>query len=110
MARRAKKEMMTGGEKGTRNVYNAANSPEMESAEDETAAMKKGGKVKKHMKRKHGGKIEGEKERARADKMPRGMHHKRASGGRTPYTSGHVTSEPAEGGKTNSGHEDQRPT
>lgn len=129
MARRAKKEMKA--EKGSRNVYNAAGSPEMESADDETPGMKKGGKAKKHMKRKHGGKVEGHEPKHRADKKARGGHvkkhperakehermgehfmmerHKRASGGRTPYTSGHMTHEPEESGKTDSGHESQRP-
>lgn len=91
--------------KTSKNMYNAVGSPEEKSAMDETADFKKGGKVKKHAK---GGHVEGEKEKARADKKPRGMH-KRAAGGRTPYTSGHNTSEPSEGGATNSGHESQRP-
>lgn len=109
-------------------LYNAEGAPEAGEAMDETPGFKKGGKThKKHAKRKHGGHVEGEKEKHRADRKPRGHehhkhgghvkhheekhmeHHKRASGGRTPYTSGHSTSEPSEAGKTNTGHEGQRP-
>lgn len=111
----AKKEM-----KGTKNVYNAKGSPEMESAEDETPGFKKGGVAKKkrdHEKLKKGGKVEGEMAKMRADKKPRGHHaegghakmehHKRAAGGRTPYTSGHSTTSDVD--NTNSGHEGARP-
>lgn len=115
---------------GKDHLYNAKGSPEASEAEDETAGMKRGGKAKK---RKDGGKAEGHKGKHRADKLARGgkAHHshsahghaghhhskhvqmkemhKRASGGRTPYTSGHMTSEPSESGSTNSGHESQRP-
>lgn len=116
---------------GKDNMYNAKGSPEEGEAMDEEAGMKRGGKAKK---RKHGGMAEGHKSKHRADKLARGgkahhsheahghaghhhskatQHkemHKRASGGRTPYTSGHMTSEPTESGMTNSGHESQRPS
>lgn len=105
MARSAK---MKKEPKSTRNVYNAEGSPEMESADDETPGFKKGGKVKKHMKRKEGGHVEGEKEKHRADKKSRGGEvHKRAAGGRTPYTSGHNTTSDVD--KAASGHESERP-
>lgn len=90
-------------------LYNAEGAPEAGEAMDETPGFKKGGKVKKHMKRKDGGHVEGEKEKHRADKKPRGeMHHKRAAGGRTPYTSGHATTDDSTGDKNN-GHESERP-
>lgn len=82
-------------------MYNAQGSNEAKEAEDETAEFKRGGKAKKH-----GGHAEGKMAHHRGDKKPR---HKRASGGRTPYSSGSVTSSPSESGKTNSGHESQRP-
>lgn len=92
-------------------LYDAQGAPEAGEAMDETPGMHKGGKVKKHAKRKDGGHVEGKKEHHRADKKARGgMHHKRASGGRTPYTTGHMTTEPAESKKTDSGHEGQRPS
>jgi len=86
------------------NVYNAKGSPEMSEAEDEKADFKKGGKAKKH---KHGGHAEGKMAKERGDKKPRG--HKRAAGGRAPYTSGHNLKAAPESGETNSGHESQRP-
>lgn len=105
--------------KGAEHEYNAQGAPEMGEAMDEEAGMHKGGKAKKRMKRRAGGKAEGEKPKHRADKKSRGgrdhmakgghEHHKRAAGGRTPYTSGHNTEMPSEGGKTNTGHESQRP-
>lgn len=85
------------------NMYNAKGAPEEGEAMDTTPGFKKGGKT---VKRKAGGMVEGEKEKHRADKKPR---HKRASGGRTPYSSGSQTSMPAEAGKTNRGHEGERP-
>ena len=104
-------------------LYNAQGAPEAGEAMDETAEFHKGGKTKKkhHMKRKHGGHVDGEHEKHRADKKSRGghahehekkgghAHHHRAHGGRTPYTSGHATSSPSESGKTDRGHEGQRP-
>lgn len=107
--------------KAAEHEYNAQGAPEMHEAMDEEAGMHKGGKAKKMKakRRKDGGKAEGEKPKHRADKKPRGgrdhmmkgghEHHKRAAGGRTPYTSGHSTEMPSEGGKTNTGHESQRP-
>lgn len=92
--------------KTKQHLYNAQGAPEAGEAMDETAGFKKGGKTKKHAK---GGKVEGEKEKHRADKKERGMHHKRASGGRTPYSSGSVMSKPEDDGKTNRGHEGERP-
>lgn len=87
-------------------LYNAMGAPEAGEAMDETPGFKKGGKAKK---RAEGGKVEGEKEKHRSDKKPRGEHHKRASGGRTPYTSGHNTSDAMSIGDKNDGHESQRP-
>lgn len=103
--------------KTSKNIYNAAGSPEMASAEDETPGFKKGGVAKKkkkdHEKLKHGGMVEGKMEKMRADKKSRGgkaeERHKRASGGRTPYTSGHNTSDAASMGDKNDGHESERP-
>lgn len=128
-SRKAEKATDKKMKKTGHNLYNAVGSPEAEEAMDETPGMKRGGKAKK---RKHGGKVEGEMEKHRADKKSRGgkahheakmehhkhgghakmehEHHKRASGGRTPYTSGHMTTEPAESKKTDSGHEGQRPS
>lgn len=112
-SRSAKKSMKE--PKGKENVYNAQGAPEEHEAMDETAEFHKGGKTKKRAKRKDGGKAEGEMSKHRADKKPRGHHeghmmHKRAAGGRTPYTSGHNPPEPSESGKTDSGHEGQRPS
>lgn len=49
-----------------------------EKEEKEGAAYKRGGKAHKmkHMKKKHGGKIEGKKAHERADKFARGGHAK----------------------------------
>lgn len=107
-SRTAKKSMKD--KKSSMNEYNAQGAPEMGEAMDETPEFKKGGKAKKHMKRKAGGKAEGEKAHHRADKKPRGERHKRAAGGRTPYTSGHNPPEPSESGKTDNGHEGVRPS
>ena len=105
--------------KGQEHEYNAQGAPEMHEAMDEEAGMHKGGKAKKRMKRRAGGKAEGHEPKHRADKKGRGHHHmakgghehhKRASGGRTPYTSGHMTEMPKEAGKTDMGHEGERPS
>lgn len=71
--------------------YNAQGSKEMSEAKDEKDEFKKGGKA------------EGKEAKVRGDRKPR---HKRASGGRTPFTSGHETSEPK---GVSSGHESERP-
>lgn len=100
-SRSAKAEM----KKGKAQVYNAQGSKAMEAAEDETGDFKKGGVAKKkrdHEKLKRGGAVHGEK-------MKHMAHKPRKSGGRTPYSSGHATSMPSEAGKTDSGHEGQRP-
>lgn len=93
-SRSAKKATSNKMKQTASNLYNAKGSPEAAEAEDETAGMKKGGKV------------QGKAAKGRADKKSR---HKRASGGRTPYTSGNKTSTPSESGATDSGHEGQRP-
>lgn len=120
MASRSAKKAKT--RKTKEHLYNAEGAPEAGEAMDETPGFKKGGKThKKHARRKEGGKVEGEHEKHRADRKPRGHHakhhgemhgehHKRASGGRTPYTSGHNPPEPKEAGRTNAGHESQRPS
>lgn len=108
----ASRTAKAGMKKGKMQVYNAQGSKEVEAADDEEPGFKKGGAAKKkrdHEKLKHGGHAEGMRAKARGDKKPRGEHHKRASGGRTPYSSGHVTTSPKESGETNSGHEGQRP-
>ena len=115
--------------RGRANVYNAKGSPEEHESMEDTAEFKKGGVAKKkkdHEKLKHGGYAEGKEPKMRADKKPRGHHakggkteehmkrgghmehHKRASGGRTPYTSGSVTTDMSKGDKDN-GHESERP-
>jgi len=116
-------------------LYNAKGAPEDSEAMDETPGFRHGGKIKKkRAKHKHGGHVEGEREKHRADRKPRGHHahggkahermveerdhkreehrehHKRASGGRTPYSSGHNPGEPKEAGRTDTGHEGQRPS
>ena len=109
----ASKSKNLGSESGKdkKHMYNAVGAPEAAEAMDETPGMKKGGRAKKKMKK--GGHVEGHKGKHRADHKARGgkthEHHKRASGGRTPYTSGHDTSEPSEAGKTSMGHESERP-
>lgn len=113
----AKKEMKhhkraSGGKtpKGKMQVYNAQGSKAEEAGMDETPEFKKGGVAKKkrdHEKLKKGGHAEGEMAMMRADKKPRGMMHKRAAGGRTPYSSGHETSMPKD---THNGHESERPS
>jgi hypothetical protein len=90
--------------KGKEQEYNAQGSKEMSDAHDETDDFKRGGHAKKK-KMRHGGHVEGHKAKERADRKP----HKRAMGGRTPFSSGHETSMPKEGGKTDTGHEGQRP-
>lgn len=90
--------------------YNAKDTKAMEAATDEEPGFKKGGVPKKkrdHEKLKRGGHAEGEMAKMRADKKPR---HKRAAGGRTPYTSGHNTSMDPISGKTDRGHEGERPS
>lgn len=87
------------------NLYNAKGAPEAAEAEDDTAGFKKGGTTKKK-KLADGGLASGGAATMRADRAPRA---KRAAGGRTPYSSGSSTSMPSEGGKTNSGHEGERP-
>lgn len=106
--------------RGKMQIYNAEGSKAVDAAEDETGDFKKGGVAKKkkdHEKLKHGGHAEGMEMKPRADKKSRGgkthmekeMRHKRADGGKTPYSSGHKTSMGAAAGTTNSGHEGQRP-
>lgn len=105
----ASRSAKSGMKKGKMQVYNASGSKAVDAAEDEDAAFKKGGVAKKkkdHEKLKHGGHAEGMEAKERADRKPR---HKRAAGGRTPYSSGHNTTMPSEGEKTNTGHESQRP-
>lgn len=91
-------------------IYNAKGSKAMEAAEDEHGEFNKGGVAKKkrdHEKLKAGGMAEGHEAKHRGDKKPRGEHHKRAAGGRTPFSSGHETSMPKE---AHSGHESERPS
>lgn len=109
-SRTAKKGM----KKTKEHLYNAQGAPEAGEAMDETPGFKRGGKAKKHGHHKRGGHVEGGEAKHRADHKKRGghahgMHHKRASGGRTPYSSASSTSTPSESGKTNSGHESERP-
>lgn len=106
----ASRSAKAGMKKGKMQIYNASGSKAVDAAEDETADFKKGGVAKKkkdHEKLKSGGMAEGGMAMKRADKKPR---HKRASGGRTPYSSGKNTSMDSISGSTNTGHEDQRPT
>lgn len=95
-SRSAKKKMQ---------IYNAQGSKAVDAAEDETGEFKKGGRAK-HAKRKDGGMVDGAMAKKGGHK-PR--VHKRAAGGKTPYSSGHSTSMPDTGGKTETGHEGQRP-
>lgn len=106
-SRSAKKATSKHIRKTAEHLYDAQGAPEAGEAMDDTPGMKKGGRAHK----KHGGHVEGHKGKMRADHKARGgkAHHKRAAGGRTPYTSGHMTSSPSESGKTDSGHEGQRP-
>ncbi len=69
------------------NVYNAAGSPAMDSAKDQTPGFRKGG----HKKRRDGGMAEGEMEKPRLDRRPR-----RAAGGgvKSPYSSASSFSDP----------------
>lgn len=124
MASRSAKKMPH-MKKTKEHLYNAQGAPEAGEAMDETPGFHKGGKTKKHMKRKDGGKAEGHEAKHRADHKKRGGHahhakgghakkeheghHKRADGGRTPYSTGSKTSMPSESGKTNTGHESERP-
>lgn len=107
-SRSARKASDTKMKKTKENLYNAKGSPEEKEAMATTPGFKKGGKAK-HAKHKDGGHVEGAKEKHRADKKERGKHHKRASGGRTPYSSGHNPPEPSESKKTTRGHEGERP-
>jgi hypothetical protein len=80
MARKEEKkaEKRAKGGSTKANEYNAKGSPAMKAASDSTDGFKRGGKVK----RKDGGRIEGEKSKERLDK--------RARGG-SPYSSGRAT-------------------
>jgi hypothetical protein len=109
MAKRHKRAEGGKTPKGKMQMYNAQGSKAAAAAEDETPEFKKGGVAKKkkdHEKLKSGGAAEGKMAAMRADKKPRGEHHKRAAGGRTPYSSGHETSMPK---GDNNGHESERP-
>jgi hypothetical protein len=77
--------------------YNAVGSPTMKEAASEEEDFKKGGA--KHMKRRAGGMAEGHMAEPRADKMPRGRHHRKAGG--TVWSTGTRIS-PPEG----AGHDD----
>lgn len=106
----ASRSAKAGMRKGKMQVYNALGSKAVESADDEEDGFKKGGVAKKkrdHEKLKVGGHADGHEMKMRGDKKPR---HKRAAGGRTPYTSGHNTSMDSISGKTDQGHESQRPS
>jgi len=95
--------------KGKLQVYNAKGSKAEESAMDEHGDFHKGGVAKKkrdHEKLRAGGMAEGKEAMHRGDKKPRGEHHKRAAGGRTPYSSGHETHMSKD---DHSGHEGERP-
>lgn len=115
----ASRSAKAGMKRGKMQVYNAQGSKAVESAEDEEGEFKHGGKAK-HKRRRHGGHAEGHEPHHRADKkargghtdgkMKHGGHHRRAAGGKTPYSSGHHTTMPGEAGKTDSGHEGQRPS
>jgi len=103
--------------KGSRQEYNAVGSKAMEAADDEEPGFHKGGRAKKeaakkrkeHEKLKHGGRAEGEEAKERADRKPRGEHrHKRAAGGRTPYSTGSKESAGMDD-KKGAGHESLRP-
>lgn len=85
-------------------VYNAAGSEAMKSAEDETPGFTKGG----HAKRAAGGMVDGDKAPKRLDMAKRGGHAKRASGGGTPYSSGRNLAEPKMD-KDGMGHENAGP-
>jgi hypothetical protein len=104
---------MPKAKKTKEHMYNAQGAPEAGEAMDETPGFKKGGVAKKkkdHEKLKKGGMVEGEMEKMRADKKSRGgKAHKRAAGGRTPYTSGHVTTDASSLGDKDNGHESERP-
>ena len=94
---KAEKELKA--KKGPETLYDGQGSPEAKEEEDEKDEFKKGG----HLKRKHGGKAEGKEAKERGDRKPR---HKRAAGGRTPFSTGHETHEPKDG---HDGHESSRP-
>ena len=105
----ASRTAKAGMKKGKMQVYNAQGSKAVGAAEDETGEFKKGGVAKKkrdHEKLKHGGHAEGHMAMVRADKKSR---HKRAMGGKTPYSSGKETSMGESKGSTNLGHEGERP-
>jgi hypothetical protein len=110
MASRKAKEKMKAKKGGKIQDYNAQGSHEEKEALETAPEFKKGGVAKKkkdHEKLKHGGHAEGEEMKMRADRKP--MAHKRKAGGRTPYSSGHETSMPKEGRRTDLGHEGERP-
>jgi|SRR5215472_8356048 len=83
------------------NVYNAAGSPTMDEAKNETPSFNKGGR----MKRKAGGTAEGFAAGGRLD-----QHARRANGGstRTPYSSGSVLSAPQDD-RPGRGYENSKP-
>lgn len=79
-----------GGKTSKVNVYNAAGSPTVREAEDESEDFKRGG----HAKKMDGGMVMGDASKARGDKMPRG---RLASGGRaggSPFSSGRTMTAP----------------
>jgi hypothetical protein len=83
--------------------------------DEEEPGFAKGGKTggKKREHRKDGGKAEGEKPMHRPDRAARGggmhEHHRRASGGRTPYSTGSVSTGGEAKDSAGRGHEDVRP-
>lgn len=121
---------MAAEKKSRAQEYNAKGSHEMGEAEDTTSnGFRKGGKTRRERRmggkpkgglaaahemaaeehkperehHKDGGRVEGHKARARADKPAR-----RAAGGKTPYSAGHALRGPEH--KGGSGHESERPS
>jgi hypothetical protein len=102
--------------------YNAVGSRAMAAAHDEKPGFKKGGAAheteaeeereeekEKKKKMRRGGKVEGKEARERADRKPRGeKRHKRAAGGRTPYSTG-SKEESGMDDRKGAGHESERP-
>lgn len=119
MASRTMKKSSGHLKRGKGNMYNAVGAPEEGEAMDTEPGFKKGGRAhhKKKHHLKHGGHAEGHEPKHRADKksrgghahMKHGGHHHRAAGGRTPYSSGSKVAMGENGGKTETGHEGQRP-
>jgi len=68
------------------NEYNAVGSPEEKEADDTMPEFNAGGKVKKAKKHAHGGHADGKAPKHRLDRKPR------ASGGRSPYSTGEKVS------------------